>query len=690
MASSLRIVSPAVALLRSLLFAVARWLRSLVTSRSWPGNPRGGSPALGFAAARPVVGQERANLVLVRVSVHAPGGTHYEGEATVSLRQGDRLIRLEREPGLVLYEGLVEPGVYSLEVSGEGLVAPARLVDVGPAGKTAAAYLGLEDWPAYRLGENIVPFEPQENLLAVVFETQQPDPEEARRLVGQALEGLPLVPYDFAPGEALPFAAANGAIWLFELTDPAQRERLVSEIPQRLGRDARVGMPVDLVPGQVKVLDNQFVVRFREGLSPEEIDAIILAAELVESVDPAILRTFIPADNTRLIAFRRGDYRAHLDVIEDWFGRNLLVYGEPDLLAEISDGSFPSIPPDDGRYGNQTNLRLQEVDKTWMFLNSLDPDWTLGGCDVYLATLDRGVQIAHPDIGGTLSDGTNQLAVYFDFVGMQDCLPGGCTPDTSHGMGVYGIVAARTNNHTAIAGIAPNTHQIAIKRLNVDSVIYKDVLLWIAGIDNGTGNGNIPPNWPNDPIGHPADIINCSHVVKNMTLAGYMNDTLTKLTTQGRNGLGAVVIYGAGNDTACITGTMSWATHPRVMAIANSNHPDAAGVERYNSKSNYGYEIDLCARGSGVRSLNDFGTDTTFDGTSASAPTVAAAAALMLTVKPTLTWSDVRQILCDTAEKIDVNTTDPIAKWDVNGFSQRYGYGRLNVCKAVQAAEAFP
>ncbi len=75
-----------------------------------------------------------------------------------------------------------------------------------------------------------------------------------------------------------------------------------------------------------------------------------------------------------------------------------------------------------------------------------------------------------------------------------------------------------------------------------------------------------------------------------------------------------------------------------------------------------------------------------FGGTSHSCPTVAGAAALLLSVKPDLTWIELRDILRNSAEEIDQT---PSPQWeDLNAdgnpdFSQWYGYGRLNVQNAI-------
>jgi hypothetical protein len=628
---------------------------------------------------RATTGGERAGEeARIWVSVHAPGGAHFTESARVSLRLRGRSIALQRAPDSLLYEGTVEPGTYTLEVSAGPLRAPRRSVTVTAPRKTASAYLGEREWPFYRLGENVVPFEPRDDLIAVAFEARPPGPQEALRLVERLRNELPLEPLVFQPGENLPFIAAQGAIWLFQLTDPDARERMGEAIPHLLVREARVGIPVDLIPGQVKVLDNRFVVRFRDHLKPDEIQV------LVDAAGGTILRDFIQAGNARLVAFRRGGYRQHLQTVEEWFAKSLLVYGEPDLLAEIRDDVFPADPPNDPTYPQQANLTLQDVDEAWVFLNGINPNLTLGSPNVYVATLDRGVQTGHPDVGGNLTDGTAQLGQCYDFAGLQACTAAGYGTDTSHGMGVYGIIAARTNNGTAVAGIAPNTHQIGLKRPGLTSVNYPDILLWAAGFDTG----NTSAGWPAEPISPAAAIISCSHGVDGLALSGIMDDTFQYLATYGRGGRGTMMIYSAGNSNALITGFRTWAAHPRTLAIANSRQPNAMGVETKDPTSNFGPEIDLCAQGTNAPSLDDNGGEQVFGGTSAAAPTVAAAAGLMLSVEPALTWIQLRDLLRGTAVIIDPANADPIGQW-VGGFSQWYGFGRLDVNDAVQGADGY-
>ncbi len=83
-----------------------------------------------------------------------------------------------------------------------------------------------------------------------------------------------------------------------------------------------------------------------------------------------------------------------------------------------------------------------------------------------------------------------------------------------------------------------------------------------------------------------------------------------------------------------------------------------------------------------------------FGGSSHACPTVAGAAALLLSVKPDLTWIEVRSLLRDHTEQIDfMQTNDPGLWEDLDGdgvkeFSLWYGYGRLDVSASLNAAIA--
>ncbi|WP_179220100.1 S8 family serine peptidase [Rhodococcus sp. NCIMB 12038] len=88
-----------------------------------------------------------------------------------------------------------------------------------------------------------------------------------------------------------------------------------------------------------------------------------------------------------------------------------------------------------------------------------------------------------------------------------------------------------------------------------------------------------------------------------------------------------------------------------------------------------------------------------FGGTSYATPVCAGIGALMLSAAPRLRWDEARNILYDTAIKIDQNNTDPIGRWrDRAGqistdpgyagpqFSEFFGFGRIDAAAAVRDA----
>ncbi len=130
-----------------------------------------------------------------------------------------------------------------------------------------------------------------------------------------------------------------------------------------------------------------------------------------------------------------------------------------------------------------------------------------------------------------------------------------------------------------------------------------------------------------------------------------------------------------------------------------ANHPDAIAVgastdfDYRSDYSQYGTDLDFVAPSSGgasgIHTTDRTGTagyntasgpagdyHTTFGGTSSAAPLASGVGALILSVNPTLTASQVRDLMRSTADKIGAVTY-------ASGFNQFYGYGRINARVAV-------
>ena len=166
------------------------------------------------------------------------------------------------------------------------------------------------------------------------------------------------------------------------------------------------------------------------------------------------------------------------------------------------------------------------------------------------------------------------------------------------------------------------------------------------------------------------------------TLSGNANAGVNMITLNNVAGfaVGQAVLIGnpgdAGTEAKIITAVNVMTNQLTLSANLLSNHLNGATVAA--STPDY---------------LNNFG------GTSYATPVCAGLAALVLSANKNLTWIEVREIIKNTAVKIDPNNNDPVGRWqDINGlvatdvgyigpfFSQWYGYGRINVAAAVEEA----
>lgn len=118
-----------------------------------------------------------------------------------------------------------------------------------------------------------------------------------------------------------------------------------------------------------------------------------------------------------------------------------------------------------------------------------------------------------------------------------------------------------------------------------------------------------------------------------------------------------------------------------IVAPSSDQH---LGIVTTDRTGTAGYNVDRDIGGTAAADPNytdDFG------GTSAAAPLVAGVAAAIIAIDGDLDASQVRQVLRDSADKIGRH--GPTA-YDINGHHKEYGYGRLNMLRALQSAAGKP
>ena len=173
----------------------------------------------------------------------------------------------------------------------------------------------------------------------------------------------------------------------------------------------------------------------------------------------------------------------------------------------------------------------------------------------------------------------------------------------------------------------------------------------------------------------------------------------------GRGGKGGVIVYASGND-----GTDS--SYEQLLSydfVFKRNGADVKDrVVTVNAStawdtraeySNYGFSSTVIAPSlsetpmvgiatTSIPGYGDYKTNYTllFSGTSAAAPVVSGFFGAVFSINPDLTLEEAIEILKKSSDKIYPET----GLWDENGFSVKFGYGRINLEKAARLAAGFP
>lgn len=619
-------------------------------------------------------------------------------------------VHLRFDPLAGAYRAIdVDPGYYMLRAEVNGLAPDEREVQVAPGGLSDTVILGQKELPFYYRGKVKVPFEPHNDLLGVSL---QPG------LSGEAEEKL----LDFArqlklKPEQVGEPIRQDLVRVFSF--PARiTEMRKQEIQRRLADNPMVRLvgPIIRIDSEsVSFLTNEVIVKFEPQVSEEEAPLIAGRYKL------EILRKIPYAGNAYLLRTANLASYDLLQICADLVSSGLVEYAEPNLVVTAVDDA---VNPTDFLFSQQWHLPYVHLPDAWQTLRNANPagvlpgnpgDLTFGSERCVIAVMDSGIQSTlgtpHPDFNGAITSSAAKVYQYWDFVNMVP--DNNASPTISyHGTSCAGVAAALTNNtsvvpgeNEGVAGAAGNCRVMGLIRPSGGTELnYSDAYIWASGFNPNSGT----PAFPT-PISPGADIITNSFGASvGSPISGLMKDCFDYLTSYGRGGAGVLLFFSAGNANVDFRLQRPWAAYEKTIAVAASTDGDVkAGY------SNFGPGIDVCAPSNGganaITTSTLIGTGNLtghtggsmdyqngFGGTSSATPLTAGVAALMLSIDSTLTWVEVRQILRDTATKIDAANTDPTGRWqDINGhvstdpgylgpnYSQWYGFGRIDAQAAV-------
>src|SRR5207249_7054147 len=156
--------------------------------------------------------------------------------------------------------------------------------------------------------------------------------------------------------------------------------------------------------------------------------------------------------------------------------------------------------------------------------------------------------------------------------------------------------------------------------------------------------------------------------VMNISIGGVAGSSAITSAAQYVRSRGGVVVASAGN-CGCFDATPA---NPYIISVSATDQTDS--VTSWSSQGNY---VDIAAPGNYIYTTARGGGYQYTIGTSFSSPIVAGVVALMMAVNPSLSPTELANLLTATADD------KSLAGWD-----PAYGFGRVNAYRAVAAAAA--
>jgi len=391
-------------------------------------------------------------------------------------------------------------------------------------------------------------------------------------------------------------------------------------------------------------------------------------------------------------------YNTYVLETDDWdkllqysnriYESGLVSYCHPNFIAPIERTTDPLYPDqyylnNTGQFGGTAGIDIN-APEAW--------NMTLGSSTIKVAVIDDGVE-THEELTGRVLQGytpqtsTNNPDTHGapnDNDPRHTDYPYDPDGPFGHGECCAGIIAA-SHNTIGIRGIAPKVQIVPVNIFNDWSIVpypysgYDSMLVYsedandiASAIDWAWDEGEadvLSNSWGYNTI-DPDDVPYADNIIAAIDSA----------RTQGRNGLGAVVVFASGNENENFSGVTFPANVDGVITVG--------AIDKNGSIWNYssrGPEMDLVAPSGGipgdVRTIDRMGSKgfetgnyyNYFNGTSAACPQVSGVAALMLSSNPFLTETQVRTTIQQTAT--DMGPA---------GFDNTYGYGRVNAYAAVE------
>lgn len=352
-----------------------------------------------------------------------------------------------------------------------------------------------------------------------------------------------------------------------------------------------------------------------------------------------------------------------------------------------NDGSYRDYYDDPITTVKHADIRFDEA-MDYIVSQPLDVDET-----TKIAIMDSGVVLDHEDL--------TEIELGYDAIRDRD----GGQPDRSniaslsqgdigglaHGTSCAGLSAA-VGNTKGMSGVCPWCGIYPVRYLDPVNNAYVDDEKTLKAFEKYVADPKITA-------------INCSFgptaEYGTVPVSAGQIEAHELFMKEGRDGKGGVIVYAAGNDNidAGYSKLMSYLfTFDRDGKSVTNKLVVVSATTAWDTKvvySNWGESIDLAAPSlsqnpvlgmatTAIPKYGDFNKDYSlmFSGTSASAPVVTGFFGTIFSVNPDLTLEEAVEIAKQSADKINPDT----GFYDKDGHSIKFGYGRINLLKAVKLA----
>jgi len=336
-------------------------------------------------------------------------------------------------------------------------------------------------------------------------------------------------------------------------------------------------------------------------------------------------------------------------------------YVEPLITRRLA------FTPSDPLVSKQWYLGYSGFYASWPTLPSFEP--------IPVAVIDSGVDGTHPDLAGRILDAES-------FVGGNPR-----TDALGHGTFVAGLIGAGVDNGVGIAGLAPSAQLLVAKVVTKSRAIPVEAeakaIRW--AVDNGARVINMSLGGIRDPLDPERD-----------TYSRLEADAVAYAVTNG-----VVVVAAVGNSDQAPASPWKYASYPSALphVLGVSAMTDTGGIPTFSNRDRI-YN-DIAAPGLRILSIlprpltarypacseqgySSCGPEEYREaqGTSFAAPQVSAAAAVLLSLRPTLRPEQVTRILQQTTVDLDASTGCAACGSGRDAYS---GWGRLDVATAIAA-----